>query len=248
MLPAHHPQKDRIMKYLGTPPMSGILAVAGLALAACASQPPQNAALNQARTSYSAASGNSDTARYGAYPLAEAQENLVTAQQAWSNNEPAEKVTHYANLAQTQSNIAEAIAKRRMAQAESVNIGAEVTLGDMLFKTGKADLNARGQGEVGKLASFLKNNPDRNIAVVGYTDSTGSRKFNTKLSEQRAATVKSVLVSQGIPADRIAASGRGEDNPVASNNTAKGRQQNRRVVVDIGSPTTTGVGSSTPTQ
>lgn len=236
------------MKYLGTPRMSGILAAGGLALAACASQPPQNAALNQARATYSAASGNTETARYGAYPLAEAQENLVTAQQAWSNNEPAAKVTHYANLAQTQSNIAAAISKRRMAQSESVDIGMEVTLGDVLFKTGKADLNERGLGEVGKLATFLKNNPDRNVAVIGYTDSTGSRKFNAKLSDQRAAAVKTALVNQGIPADRVAASGRGENNPVASNATPQGRQQNRRVVVDISSPGTAGVGSSTPSR
>jgi outer membrane protein OmpA-like peptidoglycan-associated protein len=228
--------------------MSGILAAGGLALAACSSQPPQNAALNQARSSYSAASGNSETARYGAYPLAEAQENLVTAQQAWSNNEPAAKVTHYANLAETQSNIAAAVAKRRTAQSETVNVAREVTLGDMLFQTGKADLNAHGVAAVSELAGFLKNNPDRNISVIGYTDSTGSRKFNTKLSNQRADTVKTTLVKQGIPADRIAASGHGEDNPVASNDTAKGRQMNRRVVVDISSPGATGVGSSTPSQ
>lgn len=234
------------MKFHRIPRMSGVLAAGAVALAACASQPPQNAALNQARASYSAASGNSDVARYGAYPLAEAQENLVLAQQAWANNEPASKVTHYANLANTQSNIAAAIAKRRIAQSESVNVGAEVTLGDMLFQTGKADLNAQGLAAVGQLATFMKNNPDRNIAVVGYTDSTGSRKLNAKLSEQRATAVKTALVNQGIPADRIAASGRGPDNPVASNATAKGRQQNRRVVVDISTPGAAGVGSSVP--
>ncbi|HKW54607.1 MAG TPA: OmpA family protein [Stellaceae bacterium] len=228
--------------------MSGILAAGGLALAACASQPPQNAALNQARATYSQASGNPETARFGAYPLAEAQENLVIAQQAWSNNESPAKVTHYANLAQTQSNIASAIAKRRMASGEIVNVAAQVALGDMLFQTGKADLNARGLSEVGKLAAFLKNNPDRNISVVGYTDSTGSNKLNAKLSDQRAAAVKAALVNQGIAADRIAASGRGPANPVASNDTAKGRQQNRRVVVDISAPGAVGVGSSTPSR
>jgi outer membrane protein OmpA-like peptidoglycan-associated protein len=228
--------------------MSGVLAAGAVALAACSSQPPQNAALNQARSSYSAASGNADVARYGAYPLAEAQENLVIAQDAWANNEPASKVTHYANLADTQSNIAAAIAKRRIAQSESVNVGAEVTLGDMLFQTGKADLNAKGVATVGQLATFLKNNPDRNISVIGYTDSTGSAKLNAKLSDQRAAAVKTVLVRQGIPADRIAASGRGPANPVASNATPQGRQQNRRVVVDISTPGAAGVGSSTPSQ
>ena len=234
------------MTYRKMPRLGAVVAAGGFAVAACSSQPPQNAALNQARSSYSAASGNAEVARYGAYPLAEAQENLVLAQQAWANNEPAAKVTHYANLAQTQSDIAAAVAKRRAAQSESINVAREVTLGDMLFQTGKANLNSRGSAAVGQLATFMKNNPDRNIAVIGYTDSTGSQKINAKLSNERAAAVKTELVKQGIPADRIAASGRGPANPVASNDTAQGRQLNRRVVVDISTPGTAGVGSSSP--
>jgi outer membrane protein OmpA-like peptidoglycan-associated protein len=224
------------------------LAAGGLALAACASQPPQNAALNQARSSFSSASADPAVARYGAYPLAEAQENLVAAQQAWTNNEPAAKVTHYANLAQTQSDIAAAVAKRRVAQSENINVAREITLGDMLFRTGKADLNEEGMAAAGQLATFMKNNPDRNIAVIGYTDSTGSRKLNAKLSDARAAAVKTVLVEQGVAPDRVTATGRGPSDPVASNDTAPGRQQNRRVVVDISTSTTAGAGTSSPSR
>jgi outer membrane protein OmpA-like peptidoglycan-associated protein len=235
-------------RYDNMPSIGVVLAAGGLALAACASQPPQNAALNQARSSFSSASGNPAVARYGAYPLAEAQENLVTAQQAWANNEPASKVTHYANLAQTQSDIAVAVAKRRTAQSENMNVAREITLGDMLFQTGKARLNAEGMAAVGQLAVFMKNNPDRNIAVIGYTDSTGSRKLNARLSDERAAAVKTALLAQGIVPNRVTTAGRGPADPVASNDTASGRQQNRRVMVDISTSTTAGAGTSSPSR
>ncbi len=236
------------MTYRDLPKTGLLLLAGGLALAACSSQPQPNAALTQARSSFSTASGNPEVARYGAYPLAEAQENLVTAQQAWANNEGDAKVTHYATLAQTQTEIANAVAKRRAVQAETINAAREVTLGDMLFQVGKADLNPQGQEVVARLATFMKNNPDRSVTVIGYTDSTGSAKLNAKLSQDRANTVKTAMVNQGVPAQRIAATGRGPANPVASNATPQGRQKNRRVVVDISGPGAAGMGSTSPTQ
>jgi outer membrane protein OmpA-like peptidoglycan-associated protein len=221
------------------------LLIGGLSMAACSEQPP-NAALQQANSSYAQASSDPSVTRFGAYPLAEAQENLTISRNAYGNRESSETVTHYANLAQTQTDIANTVAKRRSLQAETGNVGREITLGDMLFKVGKADLNAQGQKAVGELATFLKNNPDRNVTLIGHTDSTGSAKFNNKLSRERAESVKTALVSNGIPNDRIAASGRGEADPVASNSTAQGRQKNRRVVVDLTGPGGAGVGSTSP--
>jgi len=221
------------------------LLIGGLSMAACSEQPP-NAALQQANSSYAQASSDPSVTRFGAYPLAEAQENLTISRNAYGNRESSETVTHYANLAQTQTDIANTVAKRRSLQAETGNVGREITLGDMLFKVGKADLNAQGQKAVGELATFLKNNPDRNVTLIGHTDSTGSAKFNNKLSRERAESVKTALVSNGIPSDRIAASGRGEADPVASNSTAQGRQKNRRVVVDLTGPGGAGVGSTSP--
>jgi outer membrane protein OmpA-like peptidoglycan-associated protein len=221
------------------------LLIGGLSMAACSEQPP-NAALQQANSSYAQASSDPSVARFGAYPLAEAQENLTISRNAYGNRESSEKVTHYANLAQTQTDIANTVAKRRTLEATTADVGREITLGNMLFNTGKADLNAQGQKAVAELASFLKNNPDRNVTVVGYTDSTGSAKFNNKLSRDRAESVKTALVSDGIPSDRIATSGRGESEPVASNDTEQGRQKNRRVVVDLTGPGGAGVGSTSP--
>ena len=223
------------------------LLIGGLGMAACSEQPP-NAALEQANSSYAQASSDPLVTRFGAYPLAEAQENLTTSRNAYGNRESSEKVTHYANLAQTQTEIASTVAKRRTLQAETGNVGREITLGDMLFKVGKADLNARGQSAVAELATFLKNNPDRNVTVIGHTDSTGSVKLNNKLSRERAESVKTALVGNGIASDRIAATGRGESEPIASNGTAQGRQKNRRVVVDVTGPGGAGMGSTSPSQ
>ena len=217
------------------------LLIGGLGMAAACSEQPPNAALQQANSSYAQASGDPLVTRYGAYPLAEAQQNLTTSRNAYGNRESSEKVTHYANLAQTQTEIANTVAKRRTLQAETGNVGREITLGDMLFKVGKADLNARGQSAVAELATYLKNNPDRNVTVIGHTDSTGSAKFNNKLSRERAEAVKTALVSDGIPGERIATTGRGESEPIASNGTAQGRQKNRRVVVDLTGPAGAGM-------
>lgn len=224
------------------------LLIGGLGIAAACSEQPPNAALQQANSSYAQASGDPLVTRYGAYPLAEAQENLTTSRNAYGNRESSEKVTHYANLAQTQTEIANTVAKRRTLQAETGNVGREITLGDMLFKVGKADLNARGQQAIAELATFMKNNPDRSVTVIGHTDNTGSVKLNNKLSRERAESVKTALVSNGIPSDRIAATGRGEAEPIASNATAQGRQKNRRVVVDLTGPGGAGMGSTSPSQ
>jgi len=227
-------------------PKAGVVFAGSLVLAACSSAPPQNAALNQARASYASAASDPQVARYGAYPLAEAQENIGMSQAALNQNYPQSTVTHYANLAQTQSQIAVEMAKRRGAEAESVNLIREVTLGDMNFEVGKANLNARGRQAVGQLATFMNNHPDRNVTLNGYTDSTGSLALNQKLSVDRAKAVQTALIHDGIAPSRMTTQGHGPDNPVASNDTAAGRAQNRRVVADLSAPMMAGVGSSSP--
>ena len=75
----------------------------------------------------------------------------------------------------------------------------------------------------------LNNNPDLNIEIQGYTDSTGEEDYNVQLSQRRAESVMSYLVSRGIDPDRLTAKGYGSVNPVASNDTPQGRAKNRRV-------------------
>jgi outer membrane protein OmpA-like peptidoglycan-associated protein len=232
------------MRHLST--TSLVLAASGLALAAC-SYPSHNAALDQAHSSYSSASADPAVSRFGAYPLAEANENLQVAQAAFSNQEAPTKVTHYATLANTQTEIAASMAKRRQASQEVVATTREMTLGDMNFRVGKADLNSQGISAAGEIATFMKNHPTSNVVLNGYTDSTGSLQLNQKLSLNRAKSVQAALIQDSIDAQRITIQGHGPSDPVASNGTAEGRSKNRRVVAAL-TPTVEGVGSSQPTQ
>jgi outer membrane protein OmpA-like peptidoglycan-associated protein len=123
-------------------------------------------------------------------------------------------------------------------QAKPTDRGLVLTLGDVLFTTGKADLKLGATDNLNKLVAFLDKYPDRSIAIHGYTDSIGSEDYNQGLSERRADSVKSYLTGQGIGSSRITASGKGRSDPVADNDSAAGRQQNRRDEVIIGNPPT----------
>ncbi|PQO97360.1 flagellar motor protein MotB [Massilia phosphatilytica] len=115
--------------------------------------------------------------------------------------------------------------------AQKTERGMVVTIGDVLFATDRAELNANGMATVKKLAEIMTQNPDRTVMVEGFTDSTGSAAHNKDLSERRAASVAQALVGLGVPRERIGMRGYGEAFPVASNNTASNRQLNRRVEI-----------------
>lgn len=104
---------------------------------------------------------------------------------------------------------------------------------DILFDTGKAQLKTAAVDNLGKMSSIMKKYPENVLTVKGYTDNTGSKAINTKLSEQRASAVKQQLVAGGIPANTITVVGMADENPVAGNDTAAGRAQNRRVEIEI---------------
>lgn len=117
--------------------------------------------------------------------------------------------------------------------AKKTDRGMVLTLGDVLFATGQAKLNSRATGSLDKLVTFLKENPDRSISIEGHTDSVGADQYNQVLSERRAIAVKNAIVDQGIELNRVSARGYGESTPITSNDTALGRQQNRRVEIVI---------------
>ncbi len=121
-------------------------------------------------------------------------------------------------------------------QAKHTDRGLVLTLGDVLFTSGQADLKMGATGNLNKLVAFLNRYPDRTVAIEGYTDSVGSEDYNQGLSERRAESVKSYLTGQGIGSMRLSASGKGKNDPVAGNDSAAGRQQNRRVEVVISDP------------
>jgi outer membrane protein OmpA-like peptidoglycan-associated protein len=86
---------------------------------------------------------------------------------------------------------------------------------------------------VDKLADFLKQNPKRNVLIEGHTDNTGAEDFNLRLSQQRADAVKGLLVARGVGPERVNTKGYGPKYPAVGNDTATGRQQNRRVEIVV---------------
>jgi outer membrane protein OmpA-like peptidoglycan-associated protein len=117
--------------------------------------------------------------------------------------------------------------------ARETDRGLVVTLGDLLFATGKSELTGGAAPNLNKLAEFLHEYKDRTVLIEGHTDSVGSEESNQFLSQRRADSVKSYLVGRGVEARRLSTAGLGQGSPVASNDTATGRQQNRRVEVII---------------
>ena len=118
-------------------------------------------------------------------------------------------------------------------QATRTDHGLVLTLGDVLFASGRADLRVGATSNLDRLVTFLNEYPDRTAAIEGYTDSTGTEAFNQTLSEQRAHSVRDYLVQQGLDPTSVSATGFGQSNPTASNDTSAGRQLNRRVEIII---------------
>ena len=141
-----------------------------------------------------------------------------------------------------------ALDQRDQATEEAVRLKAEVdqlkatptprglvmTLGDVLFDTGRAELNPGAGRKLDPLAQFLNEHKDRRVQIDGFTDSVGTDSYNEQLSRRRADAVKSALLSRGVDASRIGTEGYGKAYPVANNNDSGGRQLNRRVEVVIG--------------
>jgi outer membrane protein OmpA-like peptidoglycan-associated protein len=119
-------------------------------------------------------------------------------------------------------------------KAKPTDRGLVLTLGDVLFDTGKADLNPGASRNLDQLVVFLTDHPERRVEIDGYTDNVGTDTFNLSLSERRADTVRNVLVNRGIDSSRIVTRGYGKDFGVASNVDSGGRQLNRRVEIVIG--------------
>jgi outer membrane protein OmpA-like peptidoglycan-associated protein len=118
-------------------------------------------------------------------------------------------------------------------QAKQTDRGMVLTLGDVLFSSGHSDLKPGGVSTLDRLATFLGQAPDRNVRIEGYTDNQGGADMNQALSERRAESVAMYLTGRGIAAGRVTSVGEGYSSPVADNDTAAGRQANRRVEVII---------------
>ncbi|MGH1457962.1 MAG: OmpA family protein [Paracoccaceae bacterium] len=104
---------------------------------------------------------------------------------------------------------------------------------DILFATDSASLRPDLQSDLRTVAANLNDYPNTTVQVLGHTDNTGGASYNLDLSARRASTVANVLIASGVAPSRVVTTGRGEDQPIASNLTPEGRAQNRRVEIVI---------------
>jgi outer membrane protein OmpA-like peptidoglycan-associated protein len=102
-------------------------------------------------------------------------------------------------------------------------------MSDVLFETGKYSLKPGAREKLAKIGGIVLAHPGLKLEAEAHTDNVGSDEYNQRLSEQRANSVRDYLVSHGVSADSVTALGLGKTRPVTDNNTAAGRQQNRRV-------------------
>ncbi|MGA7886690.1 MAG: OmpA family protein [Acidobacteriaceae bacterium] len=166
----------------------------------------------------------SQTASATAVATAQANTDVAnaTAQQAEQDAQRAnaDKATMRAQLAEQLNTVLQTRDSAR---------GLIVSMSDVLFETGKYELNSGAREKLAKVAGILLAYPGLNIAVGGYTDNVGSDQMNQTLSENRAGAVRDYLVQQGVAGTAVTATGYGNTSPTASNDDSGGRQQNRRV-------------------
>jgi outer membrane protein OmpA-like peptidoglycan-associated protein len=183
-----------------------------------------------------AARAEAEEARKAAEARArDAETKAREAEQARAQAESARAQAEAEAKARAAEQVKTAALARELAdlKAQQTDRGLVLTVGDVLFATGKAEVAAGGLRSIDKLADFLKQNPKRNLLIEGHTDNTGPEDFNLKLSQQRADAVRDALTSRGVAADRITTKGYGPKYPAVGNDSPAGRQQNRRVEVVV---------------
>jgi outer membrane protein OmpA-like peptidoglycan-associated protein len=194
---------------------------------------PAYLAAQTARLAQSRAAAKSDDARVAA---GQADRDKI---QLSARSREVENAKTATNAALGQRDEAKDQAARLQAEVDQLKAtptprGLVLTLGDVLFDTGKADLNPGSARKLDQLAQFLTEHPERRVQIDGFTDSVGTESYNLDLSQRRAGAVKSSLITRGIDPSRIGSQGYGKNFPVAGNTDSGGRQLNRRVEVVIG--------------
>ena len=150
-------------------------------------------------------------------------------QQAANSQQQAAMSQQQADEAQRRTAMLET--QLRELNAKQTDRGLVITIGDVLFDSGQANLRSGALQSMQRLSGFLKEYPQRKALIEGYTDSVGSDSMNVALSARRAEAVMGTLTGMGVARSQLAAQGYGEANPVADNDNAGGRQANRRVEI-----------------
>lgn len=201
------------------------------------------AAVRQASESYAAAQaaagqGEADRAEHFAYMTVKnaelartlSRERMAVAQRQQMANQSAQL-----RLQAAQTRAEDLTQQLQAREAERTRTGTVIATYDLPFATGSASLQPGAATRLQALVNYLQQRPNERVEVRGHTDSVGPGEFNQRLSQARADAIRSYLVSQGIDAARISAVGMGESFPIATNETATGRAQNRRVEIELSS-------------
>ncbi len=158
----------------------------------------------------------------------EAQQARAAAEQARGEAQNAQ-----AQVAQAQAESQRLAALLEDMQASQTSRGIVLTLGDVLFDTGRAELKPGADRPIEQIAAFLNEHPERRVQIEGFTDSQGGNDYNLELSQKRADAVAMAIIQRGVDAQRVRAMGYGEEFPKASNTDAGSRQLNRRVEIVV---------------
>jgi len=162
---------------------------------------------------------------------ADRAQSIAAQEAAAAERLRAEQAAGSASVAQER--VRELEAQLKDIEGKQTERGLLVTLGDVLFAFGKAELTPQAGPRLDKLAAFLKQFPQRKLLVEGYTDAVGTEAYNLELSERRAETIREALVARGLDTTRVVTKGYGKAYPVADNASVDGRAVNRRVEVVI---------------
>lgn len=201
---------------------------------------PAYLATQNARLAQAHAATKADDARVAAGQIERDQIMLIArTREAENAKQSATNARVVADVALNQRDQATEETARVQAELDALKAtptprGMVLTLGDVLFDTGRAELKSGATRKVDQLAQFLMEHPDRRVQIEGFTDSVGTDSYNEDLSQRRADAVKAALINRGIEPSRIGTEGYGKAYPVANNNDSGGRQLNRRVEVVIG--------------
>jgi outer membrane protein OmpA-like peptidoglycan-associated protein len=194
---------------------------------------PAYMATQNARLAQAHAAAKADDARVAAGQT-ERDQIMLAARTREAENAKMQTATANQQRDQATAETARVQAELDQLKATPTARGMVMTLGDVLFDTGRAELKSGASRKLDQLAQFLSEHPDRRVQIDGFTDSVGTDAYNEELSQRRADAVKSALISRGIEPSRIGSEGYGKAFPVASNTDSGGRQLNRRVEVVIG--------------
>lgn len=185
------------------------------------------------------AAASKDVAQVARRNAAAAEQNAAVAQQraAAAEGQASVAIVAAAQTQQRNEQLQQQTAALR-AQLNELNAkqterGMLVTLGDVLFELNRSEVKPGAMDSLRKLADFMRQNPERNVLIEGYTDSTGSAAYNEALSQRRAESVAKVLTDMGVSSAKVKFVGYGPAFPVSANTTESNRAMNRRVEVYI---------------